>query len=157
MRIYFDEQTENIIIENDERLFPIGSLIAEAQGQDVSIRYNDVNFNNIFINFSEIQKQDGSPAGGTVTDVVNYLNGEFDKGGAIEGDETFNALDLTINVTDNRLRTGDVIYVAPTINVVNEFTFATVVVNNSFTIIRNTINQVTGATPNMPVKWKKLR
>lgn len=157
MKIFFDENSENITIENDDKLFPIGSLIAESDGDNVIVRYNDVNLYNLYVNYGEIQKEDGSTAGNNVTETVEYLNIEFNKGGAIEGDESFTGLDLTINVVDNRLKTGDVIIVFPTVNVVNEYLFATVVVNNNFTIVRNVVNTVAGATPNLPVKWKKLR
>jgi hypothetical protein len=77
MRIYYDLLAQNVNFEGLGRFFASGSLEAIADGDNVFARYKGGDIKEIYENFTAIQKQDGSPAGATATDVVNYLNNEF--------------------------------------------------------------------------------
>ena len=157
MKIFYDKETENIVFENDDRLFSKGSLIAVADGDNIEVLYKGTGSNSFYLVFSDIQKEDGSQAGSNVSDVVDYLNIEFNIGKRIEGEDSFVGLSPTVNVTDNNLVDGDVIYIVPTVSVVNEIYFPTIVQNNSFTVNRIVINALNGLTVNLPFKWRKLR
>ncbi len=157
MRIFYDNETENIVFENDDRLFSKGSLVAVADGNNIEILYNGTGSNSFYLEFTDVQKEDGSQAGGNVSDVVDYLNIEFNIGKRVEGESNFVGLSPTVNVTDNNLVDGDVIYITPTVNVINEFYFATTVINNTFVVNRIVINALGGLTNGLPFRWRKLR
>lgn len=157
MKIYYDSNTENIVIENDERLFSKSSLEAVADGNNIAISYKNTNVNNLFISYLDIEDEDGNTVAGTVQDVVDYLNSEFNKDGVIEGVGNFTLLQNVVTIVDNRLTDGDVIFINPTVNVVNEFYFSTIVNNNSFTVNRFIINNLGSLTSGLPFRWRKLR
>jgi len=79
MKIYYDLLAQNVNFESLGRFFANGSLEAIADGENVFARYKGGDVKEIYENFSLIQKQDGTSAGVNVTDVVNYLNNEFNQ------------------------------------------------------------------------------
>ena len=117
------------------------------------------------IPFADINGKDGNPISNTYATaqlLSDYLDGELGKsssqgGEQISGISAFNNFEPSVNVIDNNLVDGDIVQVTPTINVVNEFYFSTVVVNNTFIVNRVVINAVTGFTNGLPFRWRKLR
>lgn len=79
MRIFYDEISKNIVLGSSNRLFATGSLIASEFRGRVSVVYKDTNLRELFVRHNQILKQDGSPAGSTLADVISYLNDEFVK------------------------------------------------------------------------------
>jgi hypothetical protein len=156
MRVYYDENKNTVVIDTVSRYFRDGNLVAEVFGDDIAIKYEESETYEVFANYQDYQDGQGVDAGSTPQEVADYLNGEFQKDGIIEGETNFNGVDNTVNVIDDRLTEGDTIYVTPTVNVLNEFYFPTIVVNNSFTVNRIVINALNGLTVNLPFKWRKL-
>ena len=117
------------------------------------------------IEFSDIQDKDGNPISNTYATaqlLSDYLDGVVGKSSAQEGVQpsgvsAFNNLEPSVTVTDNNLLDGDIVQVTPTVNVVNEFYFSTVVVNNTFIVNRVVINVLGGLTSGLPFRWRKLR
>jgi hypothetical protein len=79
MRIYYDETSKNIVLGSITRLFASGSLIAYAEDGRVAVVYIANNFRELHIRHTQILREDGSPAGSTITAVIDYLNAEFSK------------------------------------------------------------------------------
>jgi molybdopterin converting factor small subunit len=157
MKVYFDEDKGNVVIEGLSRFFNSNSLEAIQVGSKVGIRYVGTDIYQVFNEHSNYKDKDGNPTGATASDTAQYMNNEFAKGEEVEGDSSFTNVSPTVAVTDNRLSDGDIIYIVPTVNVINEIYFPTIVQNNSFTVNRIVINAVNGLTVNLPFRWKKLR
>ena len=79
MRIYYDSLTGNVVLGTTTRLFATGSLEAVAFRGRVAIAYKQTNFREVLTPFDRVQRQDGTAAGATLTEVLNYLNSEFNK------------------------------------------------------------------------------
>lgn len=79
MRIYYDETRKNIVLGATNRLFATGSLIASIDRGRVAVIYRSNNFRELFIRHEKVLKEDGSPAGATLQDVISYLNEEFNR------------------------------------------------------------------------------
>jgi hypothetical protein len=79
MKIYYDILAQNVSFEAFGRYFGNGSLEAVAEGNNVFARYRGTTLKEFYEHFSLIQKQDGSPAGTNATEVVAYLNNEFNQ------------------------------------------------------------------------------
>lgn len=86
MRIYYDETRKNIVLGEVTRLFASGSLMAWVDRGRVAVVYVANNFRELFIKHDKIFKEDGSPAGSTLQEVIDYLNQEFNKTPVIVGD-----------------------------------------------------------------------
>lgn len=84
MRVFYDSLKDNIIFEGFDRYFSLGSLIAIGDGNNIDVKYTDTNISEFYILYSDILKEDGTNAGETVQEVVDYLNEEFNKGGMSE-------------------------------------------------------------------------
>jgi len=85
MRIYYDEVSKNIVLGATTRLFATESLVASADRGRVSVVYRANNFRELFIRHTQVLREDGSPAGSTLTAVIDYLNTEFNKSPFVEG------------------------------------------------------------------------
>lgn len=84
MRVFYDSLKDNIIFEGFDRYFSLGSLIAIGEGNNIDVKYTDTNISEFYILYSDILKEDGTTAGETVQEVVDYLNEEFNKGSMSE-------------------------------------------------------------------------
>lgn len=79
MRIYYDETRKNIVLGTTSRLFATGSLIALTDRGRIAVIYRANNFRELYIKHTQVLREDGSPVGGTISAVIDYLNGEFNK------------------------------------------------------------------------------
>lgn len=79
MRIYYDDTRKNIVLGTTSRLFASGSLVAQADRGRIAVIYRANNFRELYIRHTQVLREDGTPVGGTLTDVIDYLNGEFIK------------------------------------------------------------------------------
>ena len=77
MRIYYDNTRKNIVLGMTTRLFATGSLVAQADRGRVAVVYLANNFRELFIKHDKVLREDGSPAGATLQEVLDYLNAEF--------------------------------------------------------------------------------
>lgn len=115
--------------------------------------------------FADIQDKDGNPISNTYATaqlLSDYLDGQLGKssaqeGAPVEGTGSFRGVMPSTTIPDSNLNDGDIVHITPTINVVNEFYFPTIVVNNTFTVNRVVIDPVVGLTPGLAFKWRKLR
>lgn len=153
MRIFYDNSTRTVTIENVNKYFSSGSLIATADGNNISIKYNNTDKLEVYDLFSNFSKQDNSPAGATVGDAVNYLNGEFNRG-LIDEASSFVGLSTTKTITDARIKVGDTILLQG-LGTLNE-TFGYIASNGSFTVTRTVISVVIGLTNNLAFKWVRI-
>lgn len=153
MKIGYDNNTRNVLIENFNRLFASGSLIASNVGDFVGIKYVDTDRFEIYDVYTNIQKLDGSSAGETASDVVTYLNGEFNRG-IIMGQSSFTGLGLTKTVSDSRIKAGDKIVITP-LGTINEV-FGITVINGSFTVTRSVVATLVGLTNNLAFDWVRM-
>lgn len=153
MKVFFDNNTRTITIENVNKYFTSGSLVATADSNNVSIKYTNNDKLEVFDDFSAFTKQDGSSAGANVSSVVSYLNGEFNKG-LLMGSDTFSGLTTTKTVTDSRITSTDNIIVQG-LGSLNEVLGVTVS-NGSFIITRTVIVALTGLTNNLVFKWVRF-
>lgn len=153
MRIFYDLTARNIDFEGLGRYFSSGSMEAISDGNNVIAQYKDSNVKEIYEHFSNIQKEDGSPAGANVTEVVDYLNEEFSKG-IILGQSSFSLLSVSKTVTDSRIRPNNKIMVQP-IGTINEILGVTVA-NGSFTVTRTVVGVLAGLTNNLTFDWVRL-
>lgn len=155
MKIFYDGSTNNIIIEGLNRFFPSSSLIATGTGNNVGINYLNSSVLEVFDNFSNFQKSDGSPAGANVGAVVDYLNAEFAKGG-IAGNSSFSGLSTTKTITDARIKAGDKIIPSPQSATLNEFIFVSSVADGSFVVSRVIINALGALTSALNFNWFRI-
>lgn len=155
MKVYFDNQTNNIIIEGLTRFFPSGSLVAVADGNNVYINYINNPILEVYDNYANFLKSDGSPAGASASSVVTYLNNEFAKG-RITGSGVFSGLATSMTVTDSRVKAGDKIIPAPQTTALNEIVFAEPATDGSVVIRRVIINVLGALTSNLNVNWFRI-
>lgn len=153
MKIYYDTQTRNVTIENINRFFASGSLIATADGSNVAIKYVNTDRLEIYDVYTLFKQENGTSAGATVGDVVNYLNGEFNKG-IIMGQSSFSGLGTTRTVTDSRIKPSDKIVITP-IGTINEVLGVTVT-NGAFTVTRSVVATLVGLTNNLTFDWVRM-
>lgn len=78
-KVYYDSDRKNVVVGPNTRLFAAGSLIAQADRGRVSIYYRATNYREVYLPFARFAKQDGSPAGASLSAVIDYLNAEFNK------------------------------------------------------------------------------
>lgn len=156
MRIFYDVTARNIDIVGSGRFFSSGSLEAIASGNNVIVQYKDSGVQELNDHFSVVQKQDNSQAGTTVTEVVDYLNNEFNKG-IIKGVASFSLLSLTKVVTDSRVKVGDVISITPQGSTLNESVWSeTVTTDGQFTVRRKVIDILSGLTSGLSFGWFRI-
>lgn len=154
MRIFYDNLARNIDIEGLGRYFSSGSLEAIADGSiDVFVRYKDSTTREIQVPFTEIQQENGTSAGATQSQVLDYLNEEFSKG-IILGQASFSLLSTTKTVLDSRVRPNNKIMVQP-LGSINEILGVTVT-NGSFTVTRSAVAVLAGLTSNLTFDWVRL-
>lgn len=79
MKIYFDSETINIVIEGIGRFLANGSLIAVADGDNISVSYRDTQSMQLYMHYSEFKDEADVSYGIDASTVVNALNEEFDK------------------------------------------------------------------------------
>lgn len=77
MRIFYDNNTRTVTIENVNKYFSNASLEALPDGDNISIKYVNTDKLEIYDHFSAFQKENGTQAGANVTEVVDYLNLQF--------------------------------------------------------------------------------
>lgn len=149
MKIYHDRQRENIVIEGVDRYFSNGTLEAILEDGKISVRIKDTGINQVHLNYTQIQKVDGSPSGVDNADAITYLNNEFDKSRA-QGQGNFTALLPTEVVVHDRIAADDVIAITPIVETVtNEVLVVTNVVDGGFTAARNV-----ASTNGMGFRWR---
>lgn len=109
MRVYFEEETNTVVIENQERLFA-NTLIAEELNGKVSIRDKALNIIEVVADYTQYQKEDSSPAGNNIQEVIDYLNSEFilKNTGRLQQGVPFNDLNYLYAVFSNSNSTWDV-------------------------------------------------
>jgi hypothetical protein len=158
MRIYYDINARNIVIEGSERFFGSGSLEAVADGlTDIFVRYKESIAKEIQVPFSEIQKQDGSPAGATQSEVLNYLNDEFIKG-IVKGTASFSLLQTSKVVSDSRVKIGDFISITPQGTTLNENVWTeTITTDGQFTVRRKVQDVIIGLTSGLSFGWFRIQ
>lgn len=156
MKIFYDLNARNINIFGSGRFFSSGSLEAVASGNNVIVQYKDSGIQELNDHFSVVQKQDNSQAGENVTEVVDYLNNEFNKG-IVKGTASFSLLTVTKVVTDSRVRIGDVISVSPTSTSLNDVLWTEpVTTNGQFTVRRRIIDLLGNLTNNLSFGWFRI-
>jgi hypothetical protein len=156
MRIYYDINARNIVIEGSERFFGSSSLEAVADGNDVFVRYKEATAKEIQVPFTEIKKENNTSAGATVTEVLDYLNNEFSKG-IVKGTASFGLLQDSKVVTDSRVKIGDVISVSPTSTSLNDVLWTEpVTTNGQFTVRRRLIDLLGNLTNNLTFGWFRI-
>lgn len=154
MKIYFDKESLNVLLEGDDRLFPSGSLLAEELNGNVVVKYKNTNVNNLYISHTSIETQYGSPAGTTLQEVIDYLNVEFNKG-LSGGDGSFGLLQDEVTINNTNIFQGDIIMVMPVSITINEIVFIKTVFDGGFTVGRMIINALGTLTNNLPFNWIK--
>jgi len=155
MKVFYDSETNNIIIEGLNRFFPSSSLIATGTSTNVGINYLNSSVLEVFDNFANFQKADGSPADANVGAVVDYLNAEFEKG-RITGSGAFSGLTTTRTVSDARIKAGDKIIVSPQSATLNEIIFVSSVTDGSFVVTRVIINALGVLTSALNFNWFRI-
>lgn len=104
MRIYFDELTNTVLLENLSRYKSGGALEAAIVSNNVSVRYTHTKKWLINLPYTEIFKEDGSLAGTDNITTIDYLNLEFNKSGLIELKNDLNNIpDLTTIFNTNTI------------------------------------------------------
>lgn len=152
-KVFYDSATRNVIIENVSRYFSSGSLLATNVGDYVAIKYLTTDKLEVYDLFGNFLKENGTSAGANVTQVVDYLNGEFNKG-LIDQASSFTGLSTTKTITDARIKAGDTILLQG-IGTLNE-TLGYTASNGSFTVTRTVISVVIGLTNNLAFKWVRI-
>lgn len=76
MKVYYEQTTNSVILENQDRLFP-NTLIAEIVDGQIAIKDKDVNVIEVIREFDFFQREDGSQAGTDINEALAYLNGQF--------------------------------------------------------------------------------
>ena len=94
-KVYYDSDRKNVVVGPNTRLFAAGSLIAQADRGKVSIYYRATNYREVYLPFARFAKQDGSPAGASLSAVIDYLNTEFNKTPFVE-----NATSMRVTTID---------------------------------------------------------
>jgi hypothetical protein len=158
MKTGYDNNTRNVLIENFNRLFASGSLIASNFGDLVGIKYLDTDrfeIYDIYDIYTNIQKLDGSTAGANVGAVVDYLNAEFAKG-RITGSGEFSGLTSTRTISDARIKAGDKIIVSPQSATLNEIIFVSAVSDGNFIVTRVIINALGVLTSALNFNWFRI-
>lgn len=155
MKIYYDKNTRNITIEGYGKLFSQGSLIASSDSDNVYISYKTTGINEIYVSYTDIQKEDGSAAGTSANEVVMYLNTEFDKG-IDSGEGEFINLSVDVVISSPKIKVGDIIIVTPVSNALNDIIFIKSVVDGSFTVSRIVVNTLNLLTNNLKFNWLKI-
>lgn len=97
MKIYYDNISKNIVLGDNTRLFAVGSLLAEEFRGRVSVIYKNTNFRELYVKFEKVQKEDGSPAGTTLQEVIDYLNFEFNKSPFNEIQPNFRVVNVSLS------------------------------------------------------------
>lgn len=154
MKIYFDKESLNVLLEGDDRLFPSGSLLAEDLNGNVVVKYKNTNVNNLYMPYTSIENQDGIPAGATLQEVIDYLNIEFNKG-LSGGDGSFGLFQDEVTINNTNIFQGDIIMVMPVSITINEIVFIKTVFDGGFTVGRIIINALGTLTNNLPFNWLK--
>lgn len=155
MKVYFDEDTGVIVINNQNRLFAGGSMIASKDGDKVQIKYKNSNIIEVKTDYSNYIDANDNSAGEDADEVVDYLNSEFSKG-AISGNDAFSLLSATVTITDNRIKTGDKIVVSPQVNALNDVVYVSNVANGSFVVSRKIIDGLGSLTSGLTFNWIRL-
>ena len=154
MRIFYDNTTQNVTIENVNKYFSSGSLVAVADGSNVQIKYLNTDKFEVYDLFSNFQKEDGTPAGTDSSTVVTYLNSQFNRG-LVKGVSSFSGLGNSKTISDSRVATGDVVMIQPIGSLLNEVLYVAVV-SGAFTVTRSVIVSITGLTSDLNFFWIKM-
>ena len=93
-KVFYDEVAKNIVVNQTNRVFASGSCVAEADGNFIKIRYSNSDIVDIYKTFDQFSKEDGSPAGSNVSEVLTYLNNEFDKSPYNVNSEQMNSVSI---------------------------------------------------------------
>jgi hypothetical protein len=155
MKIYYDIDTLNIIIEGVSRYFANGTLEALEGDGKIYIRNKTTQINELYLGRASMQKEDGSPIGADNNTALAYLNEEFNKG-MTAGTATFALLGTAATVNDPKVKGNSKVMVSPQAPVVNEIIFVTAVSDGSFTVNRIPINTALGLTTDLPFNYIKF-
>lgn len=155
MRVYYDTEALNIVVDDIGRYFPSGSLIAENVAGKVNIKNKNTNVNELYTEFDNIVKVDDTPAGANINETLEYLNNEFAKG-MITGQDSFTGGAATITVSNARILSGDRIMVFPQGAVLNEVIFVSSVSDGSFVVSRTIVNALGVLTSGLIFNWIRL-
>lgn len=155
MKVYYDNNKENIVINGVGRYFANGSLEAINDNGLITIRDTTFFRNEIHLDYTVFLKENGDAAGGNINDVIDYLNTEFNKKNGVSGDDSFDTSSPTKVVTNNNIREGDTIVLNFNTSL-NEFVYVSNVANNSFTVSRLVSIALTGLTSNLPFRWRRI-
>jgi hypothetical protein len=155
MKVYYDTDTMNIILQGVSRYFANGTLEAIEEGGKVAIRNKATLINELYLDRTGMEKEDGSPIGADNTIAINYLNEEFNKGMST-GVATFALLGTTATVNDPKVKGNNKVMVSAQAPVVNEIIFVTAVSDGSFTVNRIPINTALGLTTDLPFNYIKF-
>lgn len=85
MKVYFDNDRLNIVVEGIGRLMANGSVIAIADGDNVSLSYKDTDGLLTYLHFEAYQKENGDAYGIDSNSVAEALNLELSK--SMTGDD----------------------------------------------------------------------
>ena len=107
MRIYRDNEAQAIIFDPSSVTAKFINVLSATANDDGTVTIHNVNVQDIDeianIPYTDILKEDGSLAGGTVTEVVNYLNEMFvyDAGGSALGTKPVITSPLAVEVVED--------------------------------------------------------
>lgn len=156
MKIYYNNESDNIYIEGERRYFAKKSLIAVPNGNYIYIRYKDCVLNELYLHHQTVRDINNNTIQGGVQNVVDYLNIEFNKGGKVQGEGVFNGLDYTVSVSDARLIDGCLVFVTPKGLNINDYCYSTVISNSSFDVNRKQLDKLKPLTANLEFYWCML-
>lgn len=89
MKIYFDEDSDNIVLGTTLTGVSGGTLEAvDYNGQKIGIRYKKSTTFEVVVPYTDVSDEFDNPAGNTLNEVLVYLNTEFDKDKVITGGNT---------------------------------------------------------------------
>lgn len=154
MKVYYDKDKMNILIEGYGRYFANNSLIAENLNGKVLIRYVNTDINEFYLDYTDFQKENGTQAGNNVTEVVDYLNKEFGRGMKARN-ANFNGFNDTVTVLDEDVTSVDVIVFSPVSVSINERLILNDTFNGGFTVKRVKIDVLQPFTENLAFNYIK--
>ena len=155
MKIYYDTNSDNVLIENLGRYFPNGTLEAIEEFGKISIRNKNTGKNELHVLFSEIQKIDGSVSGTDNASCVIYLNNEF-QNGKMSGSGAFSLLLDTVTITNSRIKSTDKIIVSPQGALLNDILYVSSVLNGSFVVSRKALVTASALTSGLAFNYIRL-
>lgn len=154
MKVFYDDISNNVVIETLDRYFGTNALVAENLNGKVLIKNTMSNFNEVFDVYTNFQKEDGAPSGANITDTIAYLNTEFQKTN-LKGTASFSLLSTTVTINNPRIKLGDMFVFTILGTSANELLLTQSVTDGVLIVKRSVISVVTGLTSGLNFSWAK--